>query len=214
MPSPNERHLLELPVKIPRVQALDLAHRARGGLAILIAAAALILGPAAMASAVATPAPTPSSSPESIEVWIRVAADKSPVPNASVLVTGPKGFSQTFATGPDGKVLVGVPRPGDYKLLVDNKSLPSGKGTPPSTSNPRVVTVAGGDVQDPAYFLLVPGGTAPSVPGSTNTPGSGSNSPGGSGNNTDYGALIANLTANGLIFGLLLALASIGVSLI
>ena len=212
MPSPNERHLLELPVKIPQAQASRLAHRARGALAILIAAAALILGPAAMASAVETPAPTPSASPESIEIWIRVAADKSNVPNASVLVTGPKGFSQTFVTGPDGKAFVGLPRPGDYTLLVDNKSLPAGKGTPPSESNPRVVTVSPGDVEDPAYFLLVPGGTEPSVPGSTNTPGSGHHS--SSGNNTDYGALVANLTANGLIFGLLLALASIGVSLI
>jgi branched-chain amino acid transport system permease protein len=170
-----------------------------------------------MASAVSTPAPTPSSSPttspETIQIWVRVAADKSNVPGASVLVTGPKGFKQTFVTGADGKALVGVPRPGDYKLLLDNKSLPSGKGTPPAESNPRVVTVGEGDVEDPAYFLLVPGGNAPPVPGSTGTPGSGHSS-GGSSNNTDYGALVANLTANGLIFGLLLALASIGVSLI
>jgi len=214
MPSSIERHNLESPVKIPQVQASRLAPRARGALATLIAVAALVLGPAAMASAVATPAPTPTTSPESIQVWIRVAADKANVPNASVLVTGPKGFSQSFVTGPDGKVLVGVPRPGDYKLLVDNKTLPTGKGTPPAESNPRVVTVSSGDIEDPAYFLLVPGGTAPSVPGSTATPGSGHGSSGGSANTTDYGALVANLTANGLIFGLLLALASIGVSLI
>src|SRR5476651_2102713 len=140
MPSPNERHLLELPVKIPQVQASRLAHRARGALAILIAASALVLGPAAMASAVSTPTPTPTTSPESIEIWIRVAADKSNVAGASVLVTGPKGFSQTFVTGPDGKAFVGLNRPGDYKLLVDTKTLPAGKGTPPSDSNPRVVT--------------------------------------------------------------------------
>jgi branched-chain amino acid transport system permease protein len=203
---------LELPVKIPQAQASRLAHRARGALAILIAVAALVLGPSAIASAVSTPAPTPTSSPESIEIWIRVAADKSNVAGASVLVTGPKGYSQTFVTGADGKAFVGLQRPGDYKLLVDNKTLPAGKGTPPAESNPRVVTVSAGDIEDPAYFLLVPGGTAPSVPGSTNTPGSGHNS--SSGNNTDYGALVANLTANGIIFGLLLALASIGVSLI
>ncbi|HEY1531623.1 MAG TPA: branched-chain amino acid ABC transporter permease [Galbitalea sp.] len=202
---------------IPQAQASPLARRVRGALATLIAISALVLGPAAMASAVSTPAPTPSSSPttspETIQIWVRVAADKSNVPGASVLVTGPKGFKQTFVTGADGKALVGVPRPGDYKLLLDNKSLPSGKGTPPAESNPRVVTVGEGDVEDPAYFLLVPGGNAPPVPGSTGTPGSGHSS-GGSSNNTDYGALVANLTANGLIFGLLLALASIGVSLI
>ena len=212
MPSPIERHLLELPVKIPQARASRLAHRARGALATVIAVAALVLGPAAMASAVSTPAPTPSTSPDSIQIWIRVASDKSNVPNVSVLVTGPKGFSQTFVTGPDGKALAGVPRAGDYKVAVDNKTLPSGKGTPPADSNPRTVTVFTGDEGEPAYFLLVPGGKEPTVPGSTNTPGSGHNS--GSSNNTDYGALVANLTANGLIFGLLLALASIGVSLI
>jgi branched-chain amino acid transport system permease protein len=164
----------------------------------------------------ATPTGTPTAAPtafaQSIQIWVRVASDKSNVPNAKATVTGKGGFSETVVTGPDGKVLVGVPAAGDYKVTLDNTSLPAGAGTPPASSNPRVVTVAGGDAGDPAYFLLVSGAASGTpTPGSTAGTGSSSNS---NSSSNDYGGLVLNLVANGLIFGLLLALASIGVSLI
>ncbi len=180
-----------------------------GILALLLAAGALALGTASGAKA-ATPTPTPSASPETIQVWVRVAADKSAVANVSLKVTGPKSFSQTFVTGADGKVLVGVPRPGDYKVTLTTSSLPD-KTVKPAI-NPLDIPVANNDSGDPAYFLLVAASSSGSG-GASPSPGSGSSS-GHSGNQVDYFALVANLTANGIIFGLLLALASIGVSLI
>jgi branched-chain amino acid transport system permease protein len=182
-------------------------------LALLLAAGALALGSSSAARADDTPTPTPTAStaPESIQIWVRLASDKSAVPGVTVVVTGPKNFSQSFVTGADGKVLVGVPRIGDYKVTLDAKTLPD-KTLKPAI-NPLDTPVATGDEGDPAYFLLVPGtssGSGGSGSTASPSPGSGSNS----GTSVDYFALVANLAANGIIFGLLLALASIGVSLI
>lgn len=181
-----------------------------GILALLLAAGALALGSASGANA-ATPTPTPSTSPETIQVWVRVAADKSAVANVSVKVTGPKSFSQSFVTGADGKVLVGVPGPGAYKVSLTASSLPD-KTVKPAI-NPLDIAVAANDSEDPAYFLLIPASSS-GTGGATPSPGTGSSSGGHSGSQVNYFALVANLTANGIIFGLLLALASIGVSLI
>lgn len=182
-------------------------------LALTFAFIALGLGPAQAASA-ATVAPSPSTSagaePEqSITVWLRLETDKSNVPGISVEIAGPQSFSQTVVTGADGRVTVGVPNAGDYTVLIDTKTIPAGDGTPRG-DNPRTVTVDRLNTGVPAYFLLSTGAasTAP-------TPGaSGAQTPG-----TDSGgpSLIDRIlprAATGLIFGLLLALASVGVSLI
>lgn len=179
-------------------------------MALLLAASALALGAAGAARADDTPSPTPtpsaSTAAQTVQIWVRVAADKSPVANVSVKVTG-KSFSQTFITGPDGKALVGIPKAGDYKVSLDGLTLPD--KTLKAAINPLTVTVATGDIEDPAYFLLVPGNSGGT--GASPSPGSGG---GSGGHSVDYFALTANLVANGIIFGLLLALASIGVSLI
>ncbi|MCU1414544.1 MAG: branched-chain amino acid transporter permease [Microbacteriaceae bacterium] len=183
-------------------------------LALLLAAGALALGSSSAARADTTPSPTPTASAaqETIQVWVRLASDKSAVAGVTVVVTGPKNFSQSFVTGADGKVLVGVPRIGDYKVKLDVSTLPD-KTLKPAI-NPLDTPVARNDSGDPAYFLLVPGTASGSggSGGSTASPSPGSGS--SSGDSTNYFALVANLTANGIIFGLLLALASIGVSLI
>ncbi len=185
-----------------------------GIMALLLAVGALAIGSASAARADTTPTPTPTASTvaETIQVWVRLSSDKSAVAGVTVKVTGPNNFSQTFVTGPDGKVLVGVPRIGDYKVTLDVSTLPD-KSLKPAI-NPLDTPVALHDDGDPAYFLLVPGTASGSggSGGSTASPSPGSGS--GSGSTTNYFALVANLTANGLIFGLLLALASIGVSLI
>ena len=191
-----------------------------GLMAFMLAVSAFLLATPLPAHAATTPTPTPAPSStapssteaaQSIGVWVRVAADKSNVAGVTVKVTGPKGFSGSFVTGADGKAFVGVPRAGNYVVTLDDSTLQPGVGKP--AINPLTVPVAANDFEDPAYFLLVPGGTSSSGGGhATSTPSPGSSS--GSGNSTDYFALIANLTANGIIFGLLLALASIGVSLI
>ncbi|MES1212285.1 MAG: branched-chain amino acid ABC transporter permease [Leifsonia sp.] len=173
-----------------------------------LAFTALPAAAAPLADPTDSPSPSATAPAQYAEIWVRVAADKSNVPNISVKVTGPKGFSQSFVTGPDGKVEVDVPVRGDYVFTLDTTTLPD-KALGPAI-NPLKITISQGDQGDPAYFLLTPGG-ASTKPGSSASPAPGS---GGGGHATDYFALVTNLTVNGIIFGLLIALASIGVSLI
>ena len=204
--------MVKTPLAVPRVIRAVL-----GLLALLLTAGALAFSalPAAaspLADPTDTPTPTPSATAPAqfAEIWVRVASDKSNVAGVTVKVTGPKGFSESFVTGADGKVQVGAPSRGDYVFTLDTSTLPD-KALGPAI-NPLKITIAQGDQGDPAYFLLTPGG-ASTNPGSSASPSPGSGS-GSNGHATDYFALISNLTVNGIIFGLLIALASIGVSLI
>ncbi len=198
--------MVKAPTAVPRVIRAVL-----GLLALLLTAGALAFAavPAAaapLADPSATPSPTPSATAPAqfAQIWVRVASDKSNVASVTVKVTGPQGFSHSYVTGADGKVEVDVPVRGDYTFTLDATTLPD-KTLGPAI-NPLKITIAQGDQGDPAYFLLKPGG-ATATPGST-PPSHGSS------HKTDYFALISNLTVNGIIFGLLIALASIGVSLI
>lgn len=194
--------------------------RGRGGLRavltwLLLAALTAVLGLVGVAPAQAAAGPTPSIDPgdadQTIQVWVRKLPDRSNVPDVRIKVTG-KGLSATLSTGKDGKVEVGLPAPGAYRVQVVTGSIKDFKGRVPL--NPRTVQVDAGNKQVPAYFVLtaVTSGAEPSS--------SASSSPGtASGNRTDSGGptLIEQLLpriATGTIFGLLLALASIGVSLI
>lgn len=130
---------------------------------------------------------------ESIQVWVRDAEDKAPVVGVEVLVTG-GGFEATEVTGDDGKVLVGLPGPGEYTVaLID---LTDETGYPAAGLNPRTIAVSAGNVALPANFLLTPDGVAVAVqqPGFLET--------------------LLPYVVTGLVFGLLLSLAAIGLSLI
>jgi len=203
--------MVKAPHAVPRVIRAVL-----GLLALLLTAGALAFTavPAAaaqLADPTGSPSPTPSATAAAqyAEIWVRVASDKTNVPSVTVKVTGPKGYAQSFVTGPDGKVKVDAPVRGDYVFTLDVSTLPD-KTLGPAI-NPLKITISQGDQGDPAYFLLTPGG-ASTNPGSSASPSPGSG--GGSGHATDYFSLVSNLTVNGIIFGLLIALASIGVSLI
>ncbi|MHB1173461.1 MAG: branched-chain amino acid ABC transporter permease, partial [Lacisediminihabitans sp.] len=153
----------------------------------------------------------PTPAPESIGIWVRLASDKSNVPGISVAVTGPNGFSKTAVTGAGGKVLVALPGPGTYKVMLDEKTIPAGAGKP-NGLNPREVQVDTANSGVPAYFLLggdAAGGSTSPSPGSTSAP-SPQNQPSG----PSLAQIVLPRVATGLIFGLLLALASVGVSLI
>ena len=178
----------------------------------LVAAAAFALTAPASARAADTPTPTATAAAaQSIGVWVRVSADKSNVPNAKVTVTGAKGFSATVTTGPDGRATVPIAKPGTYKVLLDKATLPAGLKA--LGDNPRSVEVDTDNQGVPAYYLLGDASSsagATPTPGTTTKPGAGS----GSSNSPTFADVVFPRIATGLIFGLLLALASVGVSLI
>ncbi len=205
-------------------------HRPRLGRALTIALAAVfgcaLVGlPSAFASA-APELPTLSAAPpaaastdpvtasESIGVWVRLDSNKSPVSGVSVTVSNNSGFTATVQTGPNGRVEIGVPETGDYSVTLDESKIPAGNGMPKSGSNPRAVHIDKGNKGVPAYFNLAagaPSGDTPTGSDSTTPP-----APGRSANNsgTSFIDVLLPRLATGLLFGLLLALASIGVSLI
>jgi branched-subunit amino acid ABC-type transport system permease component len=163
----------------------------------------------------ADPSPSPSTATEaqSVGVWVRIAADKSNVVGVTVKVTGPKSFSATVITGADGRADVPVPASGTYKVELVASTIPAGAGVVLG-ENPRDVAVSTQTLGVPAYYLLGPatGSGATPSPGTSSTPTPGSDS--SSSNKPTIAELVLPRIATGLIFGLLLALASIGVSLI
>jgi branched-subunit amino acid ABC-type transport system permease component len=159
------------------------------------------------AFAASSPPVDPATAKQSMQVWIRLDSDKSGVPNVNVQVTGANGFDQAVITGADGKVLIGFAKSGTYTVTIDEKSLPAGAGFP--NQNPRKVEVFAQNTEVPANFLVSP---ANSAIGASTPPGPS----GGVANETSaqWWGIFWSKVVTGLIFGLLLALAAIGLSLI
>jgi branched-subunit amino acid ABC-type transport system permease component len=210
-------------------------HRTRRLLATLLG---LIVGVLAAFAAVAAPASAapadapsavragtdvidPNTAAETIAVWIRQTSDKAGIAGVVVEVTG-DDFEGSFTTDQDGRVYVGLPGPGTYSVQVDPSTIPAESGTLPDGSNPREVKVAQTNKNVPANFLAstTAGGGATQAPsGSTPTPGAtdeatGAVPPSATTGGTGFWGVVLTKLVTGLIFGLLLALASIGASLI
>jgi branched-chain amino acid transport system permease protein len=147
----------------------------------------------------------PATADQSVQVWVRLASDRAGVPNISFEISG-KGVEETFVTGPDGKVAVGLEEAGKYTITIDEKSLPAGAGYP--NNNPREVNVYAQNKNVPANFLLAPENQPM---GATPAP----EAPADSGAQADeFWKIFWPKVVTGLIFGLLIALAAIGLSLI
>ncbi|WP_344776334.1 branched-chain amino acid ABC transporter permease [Gryllotalpicola kribbensis] len=189
--------------------------------ATMIAAAvgvALTLGLTASPAAAASTPIDPATAKESILV---VARDNStppakPLPGIPVQVSG-NGFDVTVSTGADGRVEVGLPGPGTFDVKLDVSKVPSGLALPSALKPERSVEVDTGNKQVLANYIFI-SATQQQQQQATSTP-----SPGATADHEkasdekqsgDFGRRIWPALATGLIFGLLLALASIGVSLI
>ncbi|MCU1424981.1 MAG: livH [Microbacteriaceae bacterium] len=146
----------------------------------------------------------PEEAEQTIQVWIRLDADKSPMPGIAVNVEG-EGFNEEFVTGEDGKVIVGLEEPGTYTVTIDETTLAPEAGFP--NKNPREVSVSSGAKNAPAIFLVSPDNLAT---GATPAPDARPSQSAGPG----FWTLFWPKVVTGLIFGLLLALAAIGLSLI
>ncbi|TPW71782.1 branched-chain amino acid ABC transporter permease [Schumannella sp. 10F1B-5-1] len=159
----------------------------------------------------------PNTADESISIWVRQLQTKEPVPNLSVEVKG-DDFDETFTTDAEGRIQVGLPGPGTYTVTVDDSTAPDGVGTLPDAQNPREVSVQATNKGVPANFLFTTADTGSggaTSPSDSASPSSGASDSGSSsGPRGITGGLVASKIVTGIIYGLLLALASIGVSLI
>lgn len=111
-------------------------------------------------------------------------------------VTGPDGFSQSVTSKDDGTWELSVPGPGDYKVELDVTTLPKGLALTNPERNPFSATVALGQTKPILFGVGDPNAesTAPAA--------------------VSLGDRALDRFANGIRFGLLLALAAIGISLI
>jgi len=151
------------------------------------------------------------------------------IADAEVQITGPGGFDETITTTADGPVSVAVPEVGRYTLTLDPASLPEDEQLPEGAETERVVSAQTGGTGRAAFEV---GGEAedagPSEEATTTAPGD-DGSDAGAGT-TDEGVGTApegdasqrafswgqvwQQFGSGIRFGLLLALASIGLNLV
>lgn len=174
----------------------------RGPLALLVTA--LLAGSAAVALAApaqaATPSPSASAdaSAETINAIV-ATADGKKVPGADVTVTADGSEVATGTTAATGIARIAVPGPGSYTVTLDLESLTGpGKGLEP-TRGASIDTVVDAGSPRAVAFRLSKGGEGPAA------------------SSTFLGAdlsLAPQLFASGLRFGLVIALAAIGLSLI
>ncbi|WP_307859064.1 branched-chain amino acid ABC transporter permease [Herbiconiux sp. SYSU D00978] len=165
--------------------------------ATFVAAVAMVLGlgVAGASATSATPAP-PAEGAQFTVGGIIQAGPGNPIEGAEVLVEG-NGIEETGVTGADGRWSVALPGPGEYTATLDPDSLPEGiEPTQPDNLTRQVNASTTSTIN--LLFPVGEEGAAPVV--------------------RDEGALLADRiwtqVVNGIIFGLFLALAAIGISLI
>lgn len=175
-----------------------LLHKRRGRLlkvmGAIFAAIITILLVVAPASQATTPSPTPSPSPtvfqNSISGFLR---DDERAPIADVTITAKSGdFTGTTKSGANGAWNIGVPVQGTYEVELDESTLPEGIKLAEGQENPRNVTFS----QTSNLSVIFAFGKGIVV------------------QEQNFAQNLLNRLVAGLSFGLLLALASVGLSLI
>ncbi len=187
---------------------------------ILLTAGATVLGPSAALAA--TGPCVPSAENACINGTIRTAAGDPAV--GVVLVVEGEGEEVSATTGDDGRWSASVAA-GTYAVTLDESTLPAGETLRDPANNPREVTVELGATRPALFPLGAP--TAAPAPQDGADPGGGEETddgaaepgdePAGVGTSSGGGVTMTRFVqqlVSGLIFGLLLALASVGLSLI
>lgn len=214
------------PAATPRTRLRSVRAPRRTGLVagLLLALGTLVtlLAPPATAQ-VEICTPTPSTA--CLNGTIRTAAG-DPAVGVEISITGPEEVAAV--TGADGRWSVEVTTAGEYAVAVDEATLPAGETLRDPASNPRTVTVTLGSSGGALFPLGEPstpsapsapaegeteGPTAP-APGGSGEPGLDTPTQGGSGGSSITWARVAQQATAGIVFGTLLALASVGLSLI
>ncbi|CAN5148141.1 hypothetical protein BH11ACT1_BH11ACT1_04000 [soil metagenome] len=185
----------------------------RGRLAV--AALAVLALPFLAAPAAADGPCVPDAATGCVEGSIRSSAGQ-PLAGVAIAVAGPAGSVST-TTGADGTWSAPVTADGKYTVTLDVTSLPPGQTVSDASTNPRTTQARLASSTNVRFALVsgmasaAPGSTASASPVTSDGGDVASEAGSGSGFN---GARVAQQAASGLVFGLLLALASIGLSLI
>ncbi|MCU1517855.1 MAG: branched-chain amino acid transporter permease [Pseudarthrobacter sp.] len=162
-----------------------------GAISASIVAILLVAAPASQAT---SPSPTPSPSittfQNNISGFLR---DDTRAPLADVTITAKSGdFTGTAKSSANGSWNIGVPQQGTYEVELDESTLPEGIKLADGQENPRSVTFS----QTSNLSVIFAFGKGIVV------------------QQQDFGQNLLNRLVAGLSFGLLLALAAVGLSLI
>ena len=188
---------------------------------ILLATLTVALALFALASPAAAATEPCQPSPENgcIGGTIRTAAGE-PAVGVELEIVGP-GDPVTAVTAADGRWSVAVTEAGDYTITVDEATLPAGETLRDPTANPRTVSVQLGSSAGALFPLGAPAaapgggsGEATAPPAGGGEPGFDTPVPGSSSGGGVNWSRVAQQALAGLVFGTLLALASVGLSLI
>ncbi|WP_454777993.1 branched-chain amino acid ABC transporter permease [Georgenia muralis] len=184
-----------------------------------------LLQPAAAVAATATC--TPDATTACLAGTIRTAAGE-PAVGVELSVEGPGG-TVPAVTDDTGRWVAAVTAAGEHTVTLDEATLPDGETLRDPAGNPRTVSVTLGSSAGALFPLGAPAATrAPSGDGTGSaTDGPATDGAGGTSDEVEVSpesaaasgggvtaARVGQLVVSGLIFGLLVALASVGLSLI
>ncbi|WP_318011403.1 branched-chain amino acid ABC transporter permease [Actinotalea sp. M2MS4P-6] len=182
----------------------------------MITAFAALLVTALPASAAAEPACSPDPETACLIGTMRTAAG-DPAVGVQLEVVGPDG-SETVTTGDDGRWVLAVHTAGEYTVNLDVETLPAGETLRDPTVTSRTLTIELNSQAGALFALGEPtsSGDATAEPSSASPSDTSTDSdPTTETPSTSPGTnRVAQQFANGLVFGLLLALASVGLSLV
>jgi neutral amino acid transport system permease protein len=177
----------------PTVRERLAAFPAAGLLVALLAPLILVLVSGQAQAAEPTQLCVPSDTAACIVGTLR--SEEDTVANADIVITSPNGDETTVTTDDSGKWNFQATEPGDYKVALDEESLPDDITARGKTEQTVKVTI-GPDVKQKSFVALFDVRT------------------GAFDATTSKTDLLIQSTFNGLRLGLLLALASVGLSLI
>jgi branched-chain amino acid transport system permease protein len=174
--------------------------------ALIVALGLLLVLPAAVATATATQDGGDEAEGETINVRLRDEATRADVGGVTVLVLRDGEVIREAETGDDGVASFSVPEPGEYEVEVDLETLPEEFAGLTLERNPFPTRVEPGTPRTVALRLVEAG--AEGADSDTPAP-----STRGRGDGIAWNTA-PQLIVSGLRFGLVLALAAIGLSLV
>ncbi|MHC2185391.1 branched-subunit amino acid ABC-type transport system permease component [Rathayibacter agropyri] len=168
---------------------------------------------------------------QSIIAWVRVQTTNENLTGVTVELGG--DASATVTTGEDGRATFPLEAAGTYTVTIDEETLPADKGYPAAGQNPKQVKIVASQNQIVNFIVStanpkgtgatvpVPTSAAPTSPATEGTTGNDATNPDGTSNAVNqpvsadtFWIIFWPKVVTGLIFGLLIALAAIGASLI